>query len=67
MTPDEIFAAICTRFDAIRDIEHAELAVKRKAYRRIKLRQAIRADAEFKGITISEAELDQLTDSLLSD
>lgn len=67
MNPDEIFTAICNRFDAIRDIEHADLATKRKAYRRLKLRQALRADAEFKGLSVSEAELDQLTDALLSD
>jgi hypothetical protein len=67
MNPDEIFTAICERFEAIRDQEQADMATKRKAYRRLKLRQALRADAEFKGLTVTELELDHLTDSLLSD
>ena len=64
MKPDEIFNALCERFDQIRQLESDQIAEKRKLYRKMKLREALQADAEYKGMTLTEKELDDLVASI---
>jgi hypothetical protein len=62
--PEDIFSSIAERFEAIKNADRAQM---RRDYRRLKLRQGLRADAEFKGVTLTDAELDAITDDLLKD
>lgn len=59
--PEQIFEAIFERYELIAEAESDE---RRQLYRRMKLREALKADAEFKGIRLTEAALDALVKSL---
>jgi hypothetical protein len=61
---ENILNSIVNRFEAIRE---SDIANKKKQYRRMILRQGIRSDAEFKGIILTELELDQMTEELLTE
>jgi hypothetical protein len=62
--PEDIFSSIVERFEAIKNTDRAQM---RRDYRRLKLRQGLRADAEFKGVKLTDAQLDTMTDDLLKD